>query len=233
MVFCSSLCCSVSINCVGALRVPNIPKLFSAIHKHSEPAGTFTPMESASFTSSTLASTSSTVGRTTEIKNSTASSTISTTSNAVSIAMEPTRPASLSALSSMSTSQLQLQLAQFQGHVVHSAEWNLQPRTLSSSCSSSLHYQDSIDMTMNMHNKNNIDLSGKRVAVIGTGASAAQIIPTIAAQVLSLHVFPGAICSILAGYDISSSTCLWCDICFDGVCFFRRSFCLVRFRKDL
>ena len=33
------------------------------------------------------------------------------------------------------------------------------------------------------------DLAGKRVAVIGTGASAIQIVPTIASQVGKLHLF--------------------------------------------
>src|SRR5260221_5385093 len=35
----------------------------------------------------------------------------------------------------------------------------------------------------------NFDLSGKRVAVIGTGASAAQFIPEIASKVAKLHIF--------------------------------------------
>jgi cation diffusion facilitator CzcD-associated flavoprotein CzcO len=51
-------------------------------------------------------------------------------------------------------------LERFQGHAFHSAEWD-----------------------------HSYDLGGKRVAVIGTGASAIQLVPQIAPEVAHLHVF--------------------------------------------
>ena len=48
----------------------------------------------------------------------------------------------------------------FQGHTFHSARWD-----------------------------HDYDLEGKRVAVIGTGASAIQFVPTIAPKVAQMHVF--------------------------------------------
>ena len=51
-------------------------------------------------------------------------------------------------------------IAEFQGEVAHTARWD-----------------DSIDTT------------GKRVAVMGTGSSASQVVPTLADRVQSLHLF--------------------------------------------
>jgi len=51
-------------------------------------------------------------------------------------------------------------LEEFRGEIFHTARWN-----------------------------HDFDLTGKRVAVIGTGASAVQVVPSIAPQVARLHVF--------------------------------------------
>ncbi|HET9690319.1 MAG TPA: NAD(P)/FAD-dependent oxidoreductase [Acidimicrobiales bacterium] len=70
-------------------------------------------------------------------------------------------------------------LADFGGEVLHSAQWDP-----------------------------SVDLTGKRVAVIGTGASAVQIVPRVQPQAASLHVFQRTPAWILPhpGHDVKERT---------------------------
>jgi cation diffusion facilitator CzcD-associated flavoprotein CzcO len=65
-------------------------------------------------------------------------------------------------------------LADFSGPVMHTACWN-----------------------------HDVDLSGKRVAIVGTGASAVQVIPAIQPQVSELHIFQRTPSWVLPRPDVS------------------------------